>query len=101
MDAALEVWWSLYLGEGWAQWSRSIVESSCQDQEQLLRAVVTIKSHCQAQVVIDQIKSRAEQKQLPRAVVKIRSNRQSEAEAIVKCDRQKQSSERSRSKRQV
>ena len=84
MDAALEVWWSLYLGEGWAQWSRSIVESSCQDQEQLLRAVVTIKSHCQAQVVIDQIKSRAEQKQLPRAAVKIRSNRQSEAEAIAK-----------------
>ena len=36
----LEVWWSLYLGEGLAQWSRSraIVESSCHDQEPLSSA---------------------------------------------------------------
>ena len=81
--------------------SRAIVKRSCHDQEPLSSAVVKIKSHCQAQVAIDKIESTEEQKQLPRAVVKIRSNRQSEAEAIVKCDRQKQSSERSRSKRQV
>ena len=66
-----------------------------------LGAVVKIKSHCQAQVAIDKIKSTEEQKQLPRAVVKIRSNRQSEAEAIVRYDRQEQSSERSRGNRQV
>ena len=40
-----------------------------------------------------------EQKQSSRAIVK--SNRQSGAEAIVRCDRQEQSSERSRSNRQV
>ena len=79
--------------------SRAIVKRSCHDQEQLSSVIVTIKSHCQAQVV--KIKSIAEQKQLSRAVVKIKGNRQSGAEASVRCDRQEQSSERSRSKRQV
>ena len=64
MDAALEV-------GGVYTWEK--VWRSGQDQEQLSRAVVKIKSHCQAQVAIDKIKSRAEQKQASGVIV--RSNR--------------------------
>ena len=76
----LKVWWSLYLGEGLAQWSRSgaTAKSSGQDQEQRPSVAVTIKSNCR-----DQEHSGAE------------------ASAESSCQDQEQSSERSRSNRQV